>query len=100
MSSLHPQPSSPSRFHAYREHRGRPKAPRFSPRGPAGLRGFPAPGGPPTGGQAANDPAPAPSDRHQGCSALLQHQNAGQSPHAQTIPRDAGGQGLTSGARV
>lgn len=86
-----------SRLHAHREYRGRPKAPGFSPRGSAGLWGLPASRGPSASRQASNDPASAPSDRHQGRSALLQHQNAGQSPHAQTIPGDVGGQGLTPG---
>lgn len=100
LSSSTTPPPPRSRLHAHREHRGRPKAPGFSPWGPAGLWGLPAPRGPQASGQAPNDPAPAPSDRHQGSAALLQHQNAGQSPHAQTIPGDVGSQGLTPGART
>ncbi len=38
--------------------------------------------------------AAAPADGHQGHPALLQHQDAGQGAHAQTLPGNAGGQGL------
>lgn len=87
----------PSRLHAHRGHGGGPEASGRPPRGPAGLREQPAPGGPTAGGQAAHDPAPAEADGHQGCAALLQHQSAGQGSHAQTLPGDAGGQGLIGG---
>lgn len=83
-----------SRLHAYRGRGGGAEAPGCAPRGSSGLRKQPTPGGPPAGRQAAHDPAPAASDRHQGRAALLQHQGAGQGAHAQTLPGDAGGQGL------
>lgn len=89
--------SRPIRLHAHRGHGGGPEASGRSPRGPAGLREQPAPGGPAAGGQAAHDPASAAADGHQGCAALLQHQSAGQGAHAQTLPGDAGGQGLIGG---
>ncbi|XP_014066359.1 steroid hormone receptor ERR2 isoform X2 [Salmo salar] len=86
--------TNPTRLHAYRGRGGGAEAPGCAPRGSSGLRKQPTPGGPPAGRQAAHDPAPAAPDRHQGCAALLQHQSAGQGAHAQTLPGDAGGQGL------
>lgn len=82
------------RFHAHRGHGGRPEASGRPTRGPAGLREQPTPGGPAAGGQAAHDPAPPEADGHQGSAALLQHQGAGKGSHAQTVPGDAGGQGV------
>lgn len=91
---------SPFRLHAHRGHGGGPEAPGLSARGPAGLREQPAPRGPPEGGQAAHDPASAATDGHQGRAALLQYQGAGKGAHAQTLPGDAGGQGLIGGQLI
>lgn len=84
-----------SRFHAYRGRGSRAEAPGRVARGPAGLRGGPAPGGPAPGRQAAHDPTAAPANIHQGSAALLQHQTGRQSAHAQTVSGAAGGQGVT-----
>lgn len=85
------------RLHAHRGHGGSPEASGRAPRGPAGLWEQPASGGSTTGWQTAHDPAPAEADSHKGCAALLQHQSAGQGAHAQTLPGDAGSQGLIGG---
>lgn len=84
-----------SRFHAYRGRGSCAEAPGRVARGPAGLRGGPACGGPAPGRQAAHDPTAAPANLHQGSAALLQHQTGRQSAHAQTVSGAAGGQGLT-----
>lgn len=91
--------SSYSRLHAYWRCGCSTEAPGCASRGPAGLRGFPAPGGSPSGRQAAHDPPLAPPDLHQGCATLLQHQAGWQSPNAQTLFGAAGSQGLRTGTR-
>lgn len=97
ISNLKSVLSFPTRLYAHRGHGSCPEASGRSPRSPAGLREQPAPRGPATGRQAAHDPASAAADGHQGCTALLQHQGAGKGAHAQTLPGDAGGQGLIRG---
>lgn len=90
-------PPSSCRLHAHRRCGCSAEAPGCAPWGPAGLRGLPAPGGSPPGGQVAHDPPSAPPDLHQGCATFLQHQAGRQSPNAQTLPGAAGSQGLRTG---
>ncbi|XP_036701066.1 steroid hormone receptor ERR2 isoform X2 [Balaenoptera musculus] len=82
------------RFHVHRGSGGGPEAAGPAARGAAGLRAEPAPRGAAEDGQVAADAAPASADSCQGRAALLQHQTARQGAHAQTLPGDAGGQGL------
>lgn len=84
----------PDRFHAHRGRGVGSEAPGRSSRSPAGLRELSTRRGPSTRRKAAHDASSAAADSHQSHSALLQHQDAGQGAHAQTLPGNAGGQGL------
>ncbi len=85
---------SGDRLHAHRGRGVGAEAPGRPSRSAAGLRELSAHRRPSAGREAAHDAAAAPADGHQGHPALLQHQDAGQGAHAQTLPGNAGGQGL------